>query len=221
MPLHKENNRYSVFDMDDSSLSLGSTTRGYSTTPSTAEHSTTPGTEEFPMIVVPYDDDEIRSPQLHFKLFHQPLSPEVHISMRLGTMLRRYHWDETWMGLLPARIGHNRSLDLAVSAYLEPQKLNSVENLMAGIDSMQLYTEAIDSVQTTMNEPSFWTSEDVQLTVGVLSAYESIKGASMAYMYVFVNRAIDTAKSLPGSLTDKDLRHFWHAATTPRKQSVQ
>ena len=136
------------------------------------------------MIVVPYADDEIRSPQLQLKLFHQPLSPEIYTSMRLGAMLRWYHWDETWMGLLPARIGHTRSLDLAVSAYLEPQKLNSVENSIAGLDSMQLYTEAIYAVQTTMNEPSFWTSEDVQLTVGVLSAYESIKGASMAYMYI-------------------------------------
>lgn len=152
-------------------------------TPATAEQPTTPDTEDFPMIVVPYDDDEeVRSPQLGLMLFHQPLAPEVHMSMRLGTMLRRYHWDETWLGLVPARIGFNRSLDLAVSAYLEPQKLNSVENLTYSMSSMQLYTEAIDLVQKTMNEPSFWASEDVQLTVGVLSAYESIKGASMAYM---------------------------------------
>lgn len=155
------------------------------TSPSELESLTTPTIDDFPMIVVPYDEDEETvSPQQALVLLHQPSSPEIHLSMRLGTMLRRYNWDETWMGLLPARIGYNRSLDLAVSAYLGPQKMNSVETLITSMNSMQLYTEAIDSVQMTMNEPTFWTSEDVQLTVGVLSAYESIKGASIAYMYV-------------------------------------
>lgn len=156
-----------------------------SSSPSELESVTTPAKEDIPMIVIPYDEDEeVVSPHQALIVLHQPSSPEVHLSMRLGAMLRRYNWDETWMGVLPARVGHNRSLDLAISAYLEPQKLNSVVNLIAGMDSMRLYTEAVDLVQTTMNEPAFWTSEDIQLTVGVLSAYESIKGASMAYMYV-------------------------------------
>lgn len=79
------------------------------------------------------------------------------------------------------RIGYDRSLDLAVSALLAAQNFVEYGGSVARAASIRFYVDAIDSIQAVLSGKSFWTSEEAQLAVGILSAYESIKGMSLNY----------------------------------------
>lgn len=86
-----------------------------------------------------------------------------------------------WIGLVPVRIGYYRSVDLAVLAVLESHNYTNTRDLRAKANSIRYYLEAMSSLQETMSSKSFWTSEEAQATVGVLSAYESTEGATLCY----------------------------------------
>ena len=115
-------------------------------------------------------------------LLHRPSCPETTISARLGTMLKDFNWDGKCIGLIPARVGYNHSLDMAVTAYLEAMVYMKTQNPSARRKSIRLYVDAIGSVKTMMSTRSFWASEEAQLAIAILSAYESTKGASLQHM---------------------------------------
>ena len=108
-----------------------------------------------------------------------PTCPETQLSARMVTLVTGYHWNQTWIDLVPARIGYFRSVDLAVLALLECHKYKNTKDSIARADSIRYYLEAIASVQETMSSESFWTSEEAQVAVGVLSMYQSTEGASL------------------------------------------
>jgi hypothetical protein len=124
--------------------------------------------------------------QEQLTLLYQPSCAEVQLSLRMATMLRTFQWDEKWMGLVPIRIGSNDSLDVAVGAYLEAQRLVQVDDVRANANNVRQYVKAIQGVQAMMNSTSFWTSDEAILTIGILSSYESTKGASLRYMFVII-----------------------------------
>lgn len=88
------------------------------------------------------------------------------------------------MGLVPVRIGYNQTLDVAVSAYLEAQRLTQVDDVRANTNNVRQYVKAIEGVQAMLDNTSIWTIEEAILTIGILSSYESTKGASLRYMSV-------------------------------------
>ena len=133
-----------------------------------------------------YDNKLNHSYQEPLTLLYQPSCAEVQMSLRLATMLRAFKWNEKWMGLVPVRIGHNTSLDMAVSAYLEAQRLTQVDDVMANTNNVRQYLEAIQAVQTMLDNTSTWSIEEAMLTIGILSSYESTKGASLRYMFVVI-----------------------------------
>jgi hypothetical protein len=90
------------------------------------------------------------------------------------------------MGLVPVRTGCNDSLDVAVAAYLEAQRLVQVDDVRANTCNARQYVKAIQGVQAMMDSTSIWTNDEAILTVGILSSYESTKGASFRYMFVII-----------------------------------
>ena len=111
-------------------------------------------------------------------LIHVPSCPETQLSKRCAEMVWRFQWDQKWTGFLPARIGYDRSLDLAVTALLEAQRSRDIQVWMAKADSVRFYSDAIKSIQAAFNTKSFWASEQAQLAVGILARYEATQGPS-------------------------------------------
>lgn len=131
--------------------------------------------------VVPYDMHRETPQPRHLLTIHVPSCPETMLSARCAEMLFRFSWHQRSTGLVPMRIGYNRSLDLAVSALLEAQKSVAFQNTKAKADSIRLYLGSIGSVQTMMSVDSN-ISEELELALSILSAYESTNGASLRYM---------------------------------------
>ncbi len=119
--------------------------------------------------------------------FYQPSCAQVQLSLRMATMVRTFQRDESWMGLVPVRIGCNDSLDVAVLAYLDAQQLVHTNDARADANNVRQYVRAIQGVQAMLNEPSIRTVEEAMLTVGILTSYERTKGASLRYLFVLIS----------------------------------
>jgi hypothetical protein len=111
-------------------------------------------------------------------LVYVPTCPETRLSNQCAEMVWRFQWDQKWTGLVPTRIGYDRSLDLAVSALLEAQRLRDCQFWTTKAKSVRFYLDAIKSIQAAFSAKSFWTSEQTQLAVGILARYEATQGPS-------------------------------------------
>ena len=138
--------------------------------------------EEFGAILIPSDEDENSPPEQDVMILHSPTCDETRMAMHLGTIVRAFDWDHKLAGHLPIRVGHSHTLDLSVAAYLEASSLAMVQGVRSRANSIHLYLQAIDSVQAMIEAESFWVSEEAQLAIAVLSAYESTSGSSFQHM---------------------------------------
>lgn len=85
-------------------------------------------------------------------------------------VLERFQWADTWTGLVPARLGTSRSVDLAALALLGAQ--GYVQNHVTKAKSVRYYLDAIESLRNLMNARLSKAVDDALIAVGLLSAYE-------------------------------------------------
>jgi hypothetical protein len=110
----------------------------------------------------------------------QPCAPETHLSSRFAELLSIHQWDQRWIGLVPARIGHYRSVDLAALAFVELYRFKKTQSATEKSRSLQYYLSALACVQAILSNKSFRTSEEALLAVELLCACACDNGTSLS-----------------------------------------
>lgn len=119
----------------------------------------------------------------------QPTCPETRLSLQLAWDLERYNWGETWQTLVPARIGSNRCVDLAIHAAIQAQLYVIRQVPAAKAHSTRFYAEALGSLQSMIDTRSTRQMDDMILVVSILIAYEAVMGTGIQYVYVTAQKS--------------------------------
>ena len=97
-------------------------------------------------------------------LTHRPLSPNVRMSLYFAHGLEQFQWGDTWIRFVPARMGFNRSIDLATQALMNAQLFNLRGDETAKIYARRSYVHALDSLRSMINTRSVEASDEAMLS---------------------------------------------------------
>lgn len=149
-------------------------------------------------------------------LTYKPTTASTRLRTELVTMLYRTQRNGTWFDLLPARIGHNESVDCAAKAIVKAAELADRKTPVTQESCLGSYSRAITSLQAGM--AANVSGDDMLLTVSLLVTFERIfaytsvplKSHMAGVVALLQMRAPD--KEPPSELTRAVVYTFWPVA---------
>lgn len=151
-------------------------------------------------------------------LMYKPTTASTRLRTELVTMLHRTQRNGTWFDLLPARIGHNESVDCAAKAIVKAAELAERKTPITQDSCLGSYARAITSLQAGM--AASVSGDDMLLTVSLLVTFERIFAytsvplkSHMAGVVALLQAQMKTPNSKPPSeLTRAVVYTFWPVA---------
>lgn len=95
------------------------------------------------------------------------------MTIKLIHDLERLHLGDTWLGHVPAYVGHDTAVDYATKALVEVHDQTTPCH-----NAIRAYSVAICALQKAMLDPIWRFSDEALLTVALLSFFEKAKGES-------------------------------------------
>lgn len=149
---------------------------------------------------------------------YKPTTASTRLRTEVITMLHRTQRNGTWFDLLPARIGHNESVDCAAKAIVKAAELAERKTPITQDSCLGSYARAITSLQAGM--ATSVSGDDMLLTVSLLVTFERIFAytsvplkSHMAGVVALLMAQMKMPNSkLPSELTRAVVYTFWPVA---------
>lgn len=151
-------------------------------------------------------------------LTYKPTTASTRLRTELVTMLHRTQRNGTWFDLLPARIGHNESVDCAAKAIVKAAELADRKTPITQDSCLGSYARAITSLQAGM--AASVSGDDMLLTVSLLVTFERIfaytsvplKSHMAGVVALLMSQMKNPNSKPPSELTRAVVYTFWPVA---------
>lgn len=149
---------------------------------------------------------------------YKPTTASTRLRTEVITMLHRTQRNGTWFDLLPARIGHNESVDCAAKAIVKAAELAERKTPITQDSCLGSYARAITSLQAGM--AASVSGDDMLLTVSLLVTFERIfaytsvplKSHMAGVVALLMAQMKMPNNKLPSELTRAVVYTFWPVA---------